>query len=81
MLCPLPHLPQAETSSSSLHLHQLLSLGMHKWESPKTVVFSGTQGAEGRNEQTTHSTYPDGRTLLYKLQQLGFGRPRVTQHQ
>lgn len=81
MLCPLPHLPQAGTSSSSSQLHQLLSLGMHEWESAKTLVFSGTQGEEGRNEKTPHSTYPDGRTLLYKLQQLGFGCPRVTQHQ
>lgn len=27
------------------------------------------------------ATYPNGRTLLNKLQQLGFGRARVPQHQ
>lgn len=46
-----------------------------------TVWFFGaTQGAEGKNE-SYYATYPNGRTLLNELQQLGFGRTGVTQHQ
>lgn len=31
--------------------------------------------------RTSPSSHPNGRTLLHKLQQLGLGRPRVSQHQ
>lgn len=49
------------------------------------LVSGARHGAEERKEVhyrwAPQVTYPNGRTLLNKLQQLGFGRARVPQHQ
>lgn len=48
-------------------------------------VSGARQGAEERKglhyKWEPPDTHPDGRTLLNELQQLGFGRARVPQHQ
>lgn len=48
------------------------------------LVSQARQGAEERKrvyKWAPQATYPNGRTLLNKLQQLGFGCARVPQHQ
>lgn len=46
-----------------------------------TVWFLVLRREQKEKNEPYYTTYPNGRTLLNELQQLGFGRAGVTQHQ